>query len=124
MPAMPWKSLGEPEPEREYLCLLTYLPLGRLSKLPAFLKYVRAVQRQLDETEGVVGYALRAKPLSRRFWTLSAWENEERLSEFVRETPHRDAMSLSRSLSGFKTTRFSVAGSSVPPSWDNALARG
>jgi heme-degrading monooxygenase HmoA len=123
MPAMPWKSFGEADPEREYLCLLTYLPLTRVSKLPAFLKYVRAVQGQLEETEGVVGYALLAKPFSRRYWTLSAWESEERLSQFVREAPHRDAMGLSQALSGFTTTRFSVPGSSVPPSWDDALAR-
>lgn len=125
MPDMPWKSFAEPDPEQEYLAVLTFLPVGRLRAMPSFMRYTQAVRRQLDGTEGVVGYTLRAQPLRRRFWTLSVWEDEEHLQRFIRESPHREAMaSVARSLSGFKTTRFSLQGSAVPPAWDEALARG
>ncbi|MGH2995256.1 MAG: hypothetical protein ACRDON_01905 [Gaiellaceae bacterium] len=125
MAEMPWKSLVEPDPEREYLALLIFLPVGRLRTMPAFMRYTQAVRGQLEEAEGLAGYSLRAKPLSRQFWTLSVWEDEEHLRRFIREPPHSEVMAtLARSLGGFKTTRFSVRGSAVPPAWDDALARG
>ena len=124
MPATPWKTLLQPSPERQYPVLLTYLPLRRLTKLPSFLAYVRKVQKQLDATSGLVGYSLLARPLRSNYWTLSVWEDDQALGRFVAERPHRDAMhELPRSLSGFRTTRWTTAGSAVPPSWEDALAR-
>ena len=58
-----WNHLREPEPGREYLALLTYLPLKRYRTIPRFLGYARRVEAQLRETEGVIGYGLRAKAL-------------------------------------------------------------
>jgi heme-degrading monooxygenase HmoA len=125
MAEMPWKSLVEPDPEREYLALLTFLPVGPLRTMPAFMRSTQAVRGQLEGAEGLVGYSLRAKPLSRQFWTLSVCEDEEHLQRFVRQSPHREVMaSLARTLGGFRTTRFSLQGSAVPPAWDDALARG
>ncbi len=55
MPATTWKALRQPEAEREYLVLLTHLPMRRPSKLPRFLAYVRKIQKQLDRSEGLLG---------------------------------------------------------------------
>ena len=53
MPHIPrptrWKSLAERQnPDRDYLLLLTHLPVRRLSRLPRFLRYVRKIRQQLD----------------------------------------------------------------------------
>jgi heme-degrading monooxygenase HmoA len=72
--------------------LLTYLPLRSARRLPAFLRFTRKIQRQLAGAPGLVGYTLRAKPLRRQFWTLSAWESAEALEAFVVAAPHRDVM--------------------------------
>ncbi len=123
MPATPWKALRQPEPDHEYLVMLTYLPLGRLSRLPRFGRWVRRIQRQLDRTEGLVGYSLLARPLRSKYWTLSVWEDDEALGRFIREPPHRDAMvELPNYLSGFRTTRWTALGSVLPPGWEDALA--
>jgi quinol monooxygenase YgiN len=124
VPALPWTTLVQPGAEREYLVVLTYLPLTRLSRLPAFLRYVRSIRGQLAGTEGLIGYSPLARPLRSRYWTLSVWRDQAALDEFVRRPPHRDAMAeLPLALQGFRTTVWSSPGSAVPPSWDDALAR-
>jgi hypothetical protein len=39
MPAKPWATFRQPAPEREYLVLLTALPLQRFRDLGVFLLY-------------------------------------------------------------------------------------
>ena len=124
MPALPWKALEEPQPEREYLVIRTSLPLRRATKLPMFVGYVNKIRKQLDGTEGLIGYSLLAKPISSNYWTLSAWDGEDALGRFVQQSPHREAMrDLARVLSGFRTVRWTAPGDSLPPSWSEALAR-
>lgn len=124
-PPTPWKSLAEPEPDRDYVVLLTHLPLRRLSRLPLFLRYVRKIQQQLNAApDGLVGFSLLAKPLSSNYWTLSAWRDADAIAAFIREAPHRDAMhELSAVLPGFKNDRWTAAGHDLPPSWQDALTR-
>ena len=71
MPDLPCTPSRTPEHDSEYLVLLTYLPLRRFRTFPAFFRLILAVQRQLAGTAGLVGYTLRARPFSRRFWTHS-----------------------------------------------------
>jgi hypothetical protein len=125
-PPLPWKAFAEPQPEREYLILLTFLPLRRLSKLPRFLAFVRKIRTQLDaRPDGLVGYSLLAKPLRSDYWTLSAWEDAAAIGRFIAESPHREAMEeLPTVLTGFRVTRWTSPGSAIPPSWSDALARG
>jgi hypothetical protein len=125
-PPLPWKAFAEPQPEREYLVLLTFLPLRRLSKLPRFLAFVHRIRRQLDaRPDGLIGYSLLAKPLRSDYWTLSAWEDAAALGRFIQESPHREAMDeLPTVLTGFRVTRWTALGSAIPPSWSDALTRG
>jgi hypothetical protein len=125
-PPLPWKAFGEPSPEREYLVVLTFLPLRRLSKLPLFLASVQKIRRQLNAVpEGLIGYSLLAKPLRSNYWTLSAWEDDDALGRFIEASPHREVMQeLPNVLSGFRVTRWTSPGTAVPPAWSDALARG
>jgi len=38
----------------------------------------------LEESRGLIGYSLLAHLLEKRFWTLSLWEDEDALMDFVR----------------------------------------
>ncbi len=120
----PWKPLRPIEPDREYVALLSYLPLKTYRKIPAFLCYTRQVQQQLASTPGVAGYSVQAHLLRRRFWTLSVWESEAALIEFVRHAPHSDVM---RALAGHmgKTSvkKWKVKGSELPLNWAAAKKR-
>ena len=124
MPEMKWKSFSKISPEREYLALISYLPLKSFWKIPKFLGYTRAIQSQLNRSRGLVGYSLLAHPLSKRFWTLSVWEDENALMEFVRNGAHKQTMiGLRNHLGETKFVRWKVKGSTIPPTWKEALSR-
>src|SRR5262249_37006679 len=121
---MPWKTITKVEGSREYLALLSYLPLKKYRMIPRFVQLSLQIQQQLSNSPGLVGYSLRAKPLSRNFWALSAWEDEKALHEFVRKVPHLNAMtSLIPHMGPTKFTRWKVPGSALPLRWDDAMRR-
>jgi hypothetical protein len=121
---MPWKSLAPVEQGHEYLALLSYLPLKTYLKIPLFLRLTFQVQSQIAQAPGAIGYSLRAKPLSREFWTLSVWQDSNRLMDFVREVPHGDVIKeLAPQMGATKFTQWKILGSAIPPKWDEAVQR-
>ena len=124
MPALPWKSFALPENDREYSALLTYLPLKRWRAIPKFMRYTSQIQRQLADSEGLIGYALDAKVLSRDFWTLSVWEDEASLRRFVQQNPHEKVMmDLLPHMGQTAFVPFKVDASSIPPDWEDTKRR-
>lgn len=124
MPASPWKSFRQPEPDTEYLVQLSYLPLANYRSLSRFGRWLLGIQRQLGNTTGIIGYSLLAHPFQREFWTLSAWLDKASLNSFFRSPPHVEAMKALRPHMG--QTRFiewKLNGSAFPPSWGDALNR-
>ena len=120
-----WKSLMEFDSQREYLALATYLPRKSYWVILSFFRQTRAIQSQLEGSKGLLGYSLRAQLLGKNSWTLSVWEDEAALSEFVRKAPHADTMRNLRSqlTDARRFVRWKVAGSDLPPRWDDALKR-
>src|SRR6266508_6534956 len=92
MPAFPWTARAEIDPTRQYLVMASRLPLRSHWKIPAFLRLTLAIRKQLARSEGLVGYSLLAQPLSKTFWTLSAWQDEAYLDRFARALPHADVI--------------------------------
>ena len=56
--------------------------------------------RSFAQTPGAIGYSMRAKLISRRFWTLSVWDNDKALMEFVRESSARRSDEQDRAVHG------------------------
>lgn len=84
----------------------------------------RDIATQLRGTPGLIGFSFRAKFLRHRFWTLSAWEDEEALMTFVGKPPHRDAMdALGPYMAKTAFTRWRVRGTEIPLTWERALSR-
>jgi hypothetical protein len=124
MPTKPWVTFHQPEPEREYLGLLTELPLKRFRDLGTFLRYTWRIQRQLRRTPGVLGYSLRARILTRQFWTLSVWEGDAALHQFVVAPTHAQVMTaLQEKMGQTRFLRWSIRGADFPPRWREALAK-
>jgi quinol monooxygenase YgiN len=115
---------GPPDKNREYFALLSSLPLNKYRAIPAFLRFSSQIQKQLRATPGVIGYSLRAKLLSRNFWTLSAWADEKALTNFVAKIPHEQAMQAMMAHMGpTKFTKWKVLGSALPLQWEEAMQR-
>ena len=124
MPASPWKHFAEAKADQEYLVQLTYLPLKRYRMLFRFLRYSAAIQKQLANADGLLGFSLMAHPVSREFWTLSVWTSRDALMRFTGNMPHGHVM---QALSGrMRPTVFidwRINGSQCPPSWKDVLER-
>jgi hypothetical protein len=124
MPAKPWVTFRRPDLEGVYLVLLSALPLKRFRDLGVFLLYTWRIQGQLRRTPGLLGYSLLARMLQWQFWTLSVWEGEAALQQFVVENPHGQVMrALQEKMGQTHFVRWSMRGSEFPPSWQEALAR-
>jgi len=118
---LPWVRMATAG-DREYLAIVSYLPLRRYRTIPRFIRYYRAIGRQLRRSRGLVGFSLRAKFLARKFYTVSVWEDEGALMEFVRAAPHLDTMQvLPPELGETKFVRWTLAGTEVPPTWERAI---
>ncbi len=124
MPASPWRTFGSPNPNGDFVALLSYLPLKSYWRVPLFLLYTAEVARQLASAEALLGYSVLARPFSKRFWTLSAWETEASLRLFVQCPPHVRLMAaLAPHMGETKFVRWEVKGSQLPLRWDDALSR-
>ena len=124
MPAKPRVTFRQPDPDREYLVLLSELPSQRFRDLGAFLLYTWRIQGQLRRTSGVLGYSLLARIFKRQFWTLSVWESEAALHQFVVDNPHGQVMTaLQGKMGQTHFVRWSLRGAAFPPRWQDALAR-
>jgi hypothetical protein len=89
-----------------------------------FLLYTWRIQGQLRRTPGLLGYSLLAYILQKQFWTLSVWEGEAALQQFVVEPPHGQVMrALQEKMSQTRFVRWSMPGAEFPPRWPEALAR-
>jgi hypothetical protein len=118
----PWIKFAAPDTNREYVALLSYLPLNKFRAIPSFLNFLIQIQKQLRATPGIIGYSLRAKLLSRNFWTLSAWTDEKTLMEFVVKIPHGQAMkAMLPNMGSTNFTKWSVSGSALPLRWADAM---
>ncbi len=121
---LPWKTLAAPDRNREYLALLSFLPLKHYRMIPKFLWLTFETQRQLHKSKGLIGYSLHAQPLRRRFWTLSVWEDQQSLMDFVRQAPHGKIMHVLAPHKGeTQFVQWKVAVKDIPPSWNEAKTR-
>ena len=124
MPKTSWISFAPTKPDATYLALLSYLPLRHFRAIPKFFRYAAQTQRQLKTTHGIIGYALQARPFSRQFWTLSVWEDQQSLNNFVRQIPHSQIMqALAAHMGETNFAQWTVTSAEIPPDWPSALAR-
>jgi quinol monooxygenase YgiN len=124
MPDIPWTAFQAMEPGREYLVMASHLPLGSVASTPRFFRAVAAIRRQLRTSDGLVGYALRAKPLARDYWTLSVWTDRVALQTFMRASPHIEVMSsLKPVMRPTKFVQWQITAAAGEPRWPEALER-
>lgn len=120
----PWKSVAPLEPDREYVALATHIPTRRLASTWKMFRGAHSVRRQLEATDGIVGFSLLAEPFGRNYATLSVWRDQTALEAFTNAAPHAALMPGLRSdmaQTSFET--WTISGSDGIPSWSDALTR-
>jgi Domain of unknown function (DUF3291) len=73
------------------LISVTRLRVRSLRYFPGFLFFTLVSARQANRARGNLGTSLLADA-KRTFWTLTAWEDEASMREFIMTPPHRRAM--------------------------------
>ena len=124
MAELSWQSPSGALPERDYVALLSYLPLSSGWRIPWFLLHSARIRQQLRASSGLIGYSMRAHLAAKRFWTLSVWEDEAALQAFVAAPPHAAVMkALVPHMGGTRFARWTVKGSDLPVRWGEVLKR-
>ena len=124
MASSPWKNYLGHDPERNYLVMLSYLPLKHHWRIPQIFRHTLRIRKQLDTTPGVIGYSLGVEIFRKRFWTLSVWEDERALYKFVKTKPHAETMAkIHPHMRSSKFITWMSKGSALPPAWEDAKRR-
>ncbi len=119
---MPWKSFAAPREDKEYVALLSFLPLKRYRKIPKFAGLTMETMRQLAKSRGLIGYSLGAELMLKRFWTLSVWDDRQSLMDFVGQIPHSRIMQeLASHMDKTGFAEWTVRASEIPIPWAAAL---
>ena len=120
----PWKAVAPLEPGTTYLVLASSIPPKSMASTWKLFRGSRAVRKQLLATDGVVGFALLAEPLRKRYATLSVWRDDAALDAFAGAHPHDRLMAdLAPAMGPTKFVRWTISGSDGRPAWSDALAR-
>jgi len=125
MPVLPWTTPpAVTGPDGDVVVMATRLNLAAYRYIPAFMRAAMAVRRQVLRSSGALGVSLDAHPLSRRFYTLSAWHDQPSLDAFVRAAPHRDVMRrFGPRLRNPVFLSWTVPAGSLPVPWSEARRR-
>lgn len=91
MLTVPWAS-PKSQPHIPTLTQISRLELARARDVPGFLIAALRIRRAALRTPGAGGISLRAQPLRRTFWTLSTWNDETAIVEFMRSEVHGAVM--------------------------------
>ena len=119
---IPWRRTAAVDPDTEYLLMASHLPLRSIGQVPWFLGLTASVVRQLERTDGLVGYSLRAQPFARSFWTLSGLDRLRSAHRVRPEMPTRASWSSCARTSGpTRFTTWTAAGSALPMPWQVAI---
>jgi len=123
-PPPPWKQIGDVDPEREYLGFTSRFFLKSLRTVPAFIAQSRRISKQANTAPGVVGWSLAADLLKLEFHTLSVWEDESSLRDFVAAAPHHDVFAKFATSMRRPTifVHFPIIGRELPLKWKDAIA--
>ena len=101
---------------------LTHATLGEDSqKNDLFWENTEAVLEDVPNQAGYLGHGVRLKLFGGEAWTMTAWEDEKSLNDFIHSETHRKAMRNGyQALADARFARVTVNRSEVPLSWEKA----
>ncbi len=124
MLTIPWTT-SKTTSDAATLIQVSRLELARARDVPGFLVAALRIRRMALRTPGAVGVSIRAQPFRRTFWTLSAWDGQDAIAQFVQSDYHRRVMTTYRDrMVGAHFHTWNEINTTVRrPSWDDAHRR-
>ncbi|GGY91194.1 hypothetical protein GCM10010300_39200 [Streptomyces olivaceoviridis] len=124
MPTLPWTVPNSPPAGAEAHVSASRFVTRTLWGALRSLVRTPAVRRQADRAPGACGATLRAQPLRRTSWTLSAGESAAALKEFARSGAHRPtSRALADRMRDVRCATWQASAGALPMSWEEATRR-
>ncbi|OLZ62079.1 DUF3291 domain-containing protein [Streptomyces sp. IMTB 2501] len=124
MPALPWIVPNTPPQDAEVHVFASRFETRTLWGALRFLVRTPAVWRQVGRAPGAYGASLKAQPLRKTFWTLSAWESADALKAFARSGVHRPTShALAANMRDAAFATWQTSSDQLPVSWEEAERR-
>ncbi|MER5857910.1 DUF3291 domain-containing protein [Streptomyces sp900105245] len=124
MPTLPWTVPNTPPHDAEVHVFASRFETRTLRGALRFLAGTPAVWRQISRAPGAHGASLRAQPLRKVFWTVSAWESEGALKTFAGSGAHRPiSRGLSSQMSDVAFATWQTSADRLPIGWEEVARR-
>ncbi|MFJ5776622.1 DUF3291 domain-containing protein [Streptomyces sp. NPDC093094] len=124
MPTLPWTVPNTPPQGADVHVFASRFETRSLWGALRFLARTPGVWRQVSRAPGAYGATLKAEPLKRTFWTLSAWESPAALKNFARSGTHAPtSRGLAAEMKDVKFATWAVTGDDLPLDWAEAARR-
>ncbi len=123
--ATPFLIVKEPikEPEKILIVSITYAKTEEKSeKNKSFWKNVNSIKDNIKENSGLIGISISKKIFGNEAWTMTVWETEEDLENFIVSKRHSQAIDESEeALATSKFARLKMKHKDIPLPWDEAV---
>jgi hypothetical protein len=124
MATLPWTATAPVDPDADYLVIATRFSFLHRRDLPAVLSATAGLWSGFDQTEGLIGYSLSARPVRGTLATLSAWRDHDAMLAFVRGAAHGEVVEGSRTRMRKSTfASWHATGAELPVDWKTADRR-
>ena len=125
MPKVEWESFSKFDPEKDYLAVIEMGERKSVWFYFSFLFRARKIGKQLKKAKGTIGLTGRLGFLNKEVVLVAVFENDIALTEFAYSGQHAKCMVESKDSvkGGFKSAKWSIAGSDIPPKLDDAINR-
>jgi len=117
-----WTS-SEVDPKREYLAFTEIGERASLRSYFSILKRARKVAQQLKTAKGVIAFVAQLSFLSKKIGMVAVFEDEKSLMEFAHVGQHAQCMKQFKAGTKFQRAKWSISGSNVPPTFEDAMSR-
>ena len=120
-----WTQFGQVDSARQYLA---FAENGERKSVLAFFKFMnraRKMQKQMASAKGFIGFRGKLGFLGKDVLMVAVFEDEATLNEFAHTGQHAACLAETKSdlKDGMKYAKWTITGSNVPPTLDDALNR-
>jgi len=125
MPEYKWTQIEEVSLGSEYIAFTAMGERTSIWSFFSFLMGARAMQKQLAEAKGLIGYQARLEFLGKKVVMLAVFKDEASLNDFAHSGKHAHCMEKTKPAlkAEMKYARWRIAGSDVPPKLEDAISR-
>ncbi|MET9495384.1 DUF3291 domain-containing protein [Streptomyces sp. NPDC006552] len=124
MPTLPWTVPNTPPARAKATVFASRFETRTLWGALYFFFHTPTVWRQVSRAPGAYGASLKAQPLKRTFWTLSAWESPQALKDFAARAPHGPvAAGLRGQMRSVTYRTWQASAEELPVGWKDAMRR-